>query len=104
MQEASKINTSLLSLHLCIDRLAARDRHVPYRNSKLTRLLQNALGGSGRAAVICTVRRRRLSSATQATTQPQSATPSRSGRMATHLNTPQYPPPVTILRPDEHVV
>ena len=56
MQEAAKINTSLLSLHLCIDRLAARDRHVPYRNSKLTRLLQNALGGSGRAAVICTVR------------------------------------------------
>jgi hypothetical protein len=32
-----------------------RHTHIPYRDSKLTRLLQNALGGQGRAAVICTV-------------------------------------------------
>jgi len=57
LKEASDINTSLLSLHLCIDRLSNRHYkyHIPYRNSKLTRLLQNALGGSGRAAMICTV-------------------------------------------------
>ena len=28
---------------------------MPYRDSKLTRMLQNALGGSGRAAMVCAV-------------------------------------------------
>lgn len=55
LREAANINTSLLSLHMCIERLASRHAHVPYRNSKLTRLLQNALGGSGRACMICNV-------------------------------------------------
>jgi len=30
-------------------------KHIPYRNSKLTRILQNSLGGNARTAIICTV-------------------------------------------------
>ena len=32
-----------------------RNGHVPYRDSKLTRILQNSLGGNGRTAIICTM-------------------------------------------------
>lgn len=32
-------------------------KHIPYRNSVLTRLLQDSLGGSGRTVLIATVRR-----------------------------------------------
>lgn len=32
-----------------------RNSHVPYRDSKLTRILQNALGGNARTAIICTM-------------------------------------------------
>lgn len=30
-------------------------RHIPYRDSKLTRLLQPSLGGNARVAIVCTV-------------------------------------------------
>ena len=55
LAEASKINTSLLSLRRVIDGLSKNREHIPYRDSKLTRILQNALGGTGRASIICTV-------------------------------------------------
>lgn len=32
-----------------------RNVHVPYRDSKLTRILQNSLGGNARTAIICTI-------------------------------------------------
>ena len=32
-----------------------RNGHVPYRDSKLTRILQNSLGGNARTAIICTM-------------------------------------------------
>lgn len=32
-----------------------RNAHVPYRDSKLTRILQNSLGGNARTAIICTM-------------------------------------------------
>ncbi|XP_061219439.1 kinesin-like protein KIF12 [Neopsephotus bourkii] len=48
--EANSINRSLLALGHCISMLAkprGKRMHVPYRDSKLTRLLARSLGGSG---------------------------------------------------------
>ena len=61
MNEAQSINKSISNLGLCIHTLAnAGDRgvkaaHVPFRNSKLTRLLADAIGGNSRACVIATI-------------------------------------------------
>ncbi|CAL8336807.1 unnamed protein product [Lota lota] len=47
LREAAKINLSLSALGNVISALVAgRSRHVPYRDSKLTRLLQDSLGGN----------------------------------------------------------
>ncbi|WVO18606.1 hypothetical protein L204_106325 [Cryptococcus depauperatus] len=58
--EGKYINQSLLTLKLVISKLAdlASKRnvtHIPYRDSKLTRLLQNSLSGDALISVICTV-------------------------------------------------
>lgn len=60
LQEAKRINTSLLALGNVVQALAkpktpGRAVFVPYRTSKLTRILRNALGGNGRTSIICTV-------------------------------------------------
>jgi hypothetical protein len=44
-KEASHINKSLLTLGRVINALASNSPHIPYRESKLTRLLSEALGG-----------------------------------------------------------
>lgn len=57
-REGGNINKSLLALGNCINALAdpkRGNRHVPYRNSKLTRLLRDSLGGKCRTAMIATV-------------------------------------------------
>jgi hypothetical protein len=42
--------------HACTHRvLPPTGRHVPYRDSKLTSILQRALGGKSKTAIICTV-------------------------------------------------
>ena len=56
MRETCSINQSLLCLGNVVARLAEDPSgHVPYRDSKLTRLLQHALGGNSKTAMICTI-------------------------------------------------
>eukprot|EP00039_Didymoeca_costata_P004849 m.76581 g.76581 ORF g.76581 m.76581 type:complete len:888 (+) comp12565_c0_seq2:258-2921(+) len=43
--ETAHINKSLLSLGRVIDALAANEKHIPYRDSKLTKLMAESLGG-----------------------------------------------------------
>ena len=55
LKEGGHINKSLLSLATVISKLADGSPHVPYRDSKLTRILQNSLGGNARTAIICAI-------------------------------------------------
>ena len=54
-REAGEINKSLLTLGRVIAALVAGGGHVPYRDSKLTRLLRDALGGKSKTCIIATV-------------------------------------------------
>ncbi|CAH2078101.1 unnamed protein product, partial [Thlaspi arvense] len=56
LKEGCHINRSLLTLGTVIRKLSkGRNGHIPYRDSKLTRILQNSLGGNARTAIICTM-------------------------------------------------
>lgn len=58
MVEGANINKSLLALGNCINALCASGgavRHIPYRNSKLTRLLKFSLGGNCKTVMIVCV-------------------------------------------------
>ncbi|XP_054009546.1 LOW QUALITY PROTEIN: osmotic avoidance abnormal protein 3-like [Hylaeus anthracinus] len=56
LKEAASINLSLSALGNVISALAAgHGRHVPYRDSKLTRLLRDSLGGNARTLMIACV-------------------------------------------------
>jgi centromeric protein E len=55
MREGACINKSLGALKACIDKLRRGDKHVGYRNSKLTRVLQTGLGGTAATALLCLV-------------------------------------------------
>ncbi|PWN33043.1 uncharacterized protein FA14DRAFT_162195, partial [Meira miltonrushii] len=60
-KEGAFINKSLLTLGTVIAKLSEQcasgkqEQHIPYRDSKLTRLLQSSLGGNARVAVVCTL-------------------------------------------------
>ncbi|XP_042359257.1 kinesin-like protein KIF3C isoform X2 [Plectropomus leopardus] len=56
LKEAAKINLSLSALGNVISALAdGRSGHVPYRDSKLTRLLQDSLGGNAKTVMVATL-------------------------------------------------
>ncbi|MCO5569176.1 hypothetical protein L7F22_022886 [Adiantum nelumboides] len=55
-KEGCYINKSLLTLGTVIAKLSdGKLAHVPFRDSKLTRLLQSSLSGQGRVSLICTI-------------------------------------------------
>jgi kinesin family protein 5 len=54
LEETKKINLSLSALGNVIHALTSRCDHVPYRDSKLTRLLEESLGGNYKTTLIVT--------------------------------------------------
>ncbi|KAH9659246.1 kinesin-like protein KIN-7N [Citrus sinensis] len=58
LKEGKHINKSLMALGNVINKLSdgVKQRgHIPYRDSKLTRILQPALGGNAKTSIICTI-------------------------------------------------
>ncbi|KAI5072315.1 hypothetical protein GOP47_0012421 [Adiantum capillus-veneris] len=59
LKEGTHINKSLMVLGTVINKLSEgiqnQGGHVPYRDSKLTRILQPSLGGNARTAIICNI-------------------------------------------------
>ena len=55
LKEGQMINKSLLALGSVIQKLSEKQAHIPFRDSKLTRILQNSLGGNSRTIAICCI-------------------------------------------------
>ncbi|KNC47190.1 kinesin motor domain-containing protein [Thecamonas trahens ATCC 50062] len=57
LREAKRINQSLCALGNCVAALSERkpDRHIPYRNCKLTRILTDSLGGNTKTCLVATI-------------------------------------------------
>jgi kinesin family protein 18/19 len=58
LMEGARINTSLLALANCINALGDKTKKgsfVPFRDSKLTRMLKDSLGGNSKTVMIATV-------------------------------------------------
>ncbi|CAA6666844.1 unnamed protein product [Spirodela intermedia] len=55
LEEAKSINLSLSALGKCINALAENSPHVPFRDSKLTRLLRDSFGGTARTSLVITI-------------------------------------------------
>ena len=55
LKEAQNINKSLTTLGMVIKSLTdGVSTHVPYRDSKLTRILQESLGGNSKTSLLIT--------------------------------------------------
>ena len=58
LKEAQKINQSLTTLGMVIMSLTTPgSKHIPFRNSKLTLILKDSLGGSSKTTLLCTASR-----------------------------------------------
>jgi kinesin family member 3B len=56
LKEATKINLSLSALGNCISALVdGKSSHIPYRDSRLTRLLQDSLGGNTKTVMMASL-------------------------------------------------
>ncbi|RZF46056.1 hypothetical protein LSTR_LSTR004769 [Laodelphax striatellus] len=54
--DSSRVNLSLLTLGRVINSLFTHSSHIPYRESKLTRVLRDSLGGSTKTCIIACVK------------------------------------------------
>ena len=54
-EEGKKINLSLTALGSVIDALSSNKKHVPYKDSKLTRLLADSLGGNTKTVMFANI-------------------------------------------------
>jgi len=54
LEEAKKINQSLSTLGQVISSIGKNSSHIPYRDSKLTRLLKESFGGNNKTKLIVT--------------------------------------------------
>ncbi|XP_062515275.1 kinesin-like protein KIF22 [Corticium candelabrum] len=55
MRESKKINSSLFAFSLVLAAVNNKQKSIPYRNSKLTRLLKDSIGGSSLSTIIATI-------------------------------------------------
>jgi hypothetical protein len=56
LDEAISINTSLMALSKCIYGISENKwNHIPYRESKLTKILQETLAGNGKTVIVITI-------------------------------------------------
>ncbi|KAL4593378.1 hypothetical protein GN956_G26731, partial [Arapaima gigas] len=55
LKEANSINKSLSALGDVISALSTEQAHVPYRNNKLTQLMQDSLGGNAKTLMFVNV-------------------------------------------------
>ena len=55
LEEAKAINKSISALGNCISALTSREKHIPFRDSKLTRVLTNSLSGNSKTTLIACI-------------------------------------------------
>ncbi|KAM3136331.1 microtubule motor activity protein [Paramecium bursaria] len=55
LKEGCSINKSLSALGLCIQSIVKQNQHIPYRDSKLTNILRDCLGGNSKTFMIATI-------------------------------------------------